>query len=82
MARPSALTIAINLSDADIPVLSYWEHYAFQANVDWGFLEVSTNGTSWTQFCAVTGVQSEWGQRKIDLTSLAGGSLVTSGSAW
>ena len=72
----TALSLTINLSDADMPILTYQERYAFQTNADWGFLEISTDGTNWTQYCAVTGVQSEWGERRIDLTPFAGGSQV------
>ncbi len=72
----SALRIAIDLSGANMPVLRYWERYSFQTNADYGFIEISTNGTSWTQYAFVTGVLADWGERRIDLSELAGNSQV------
>jgi len=72
----SALTLTINLSSATMPVLIYWERYSFEPNADYGFVEVSTDGVNWSQYAFVTGAQTEWRQRRVDLSNVAGSSLV------
>ena len=69
----SSLTLTVNLGTATIPVLSFWQHYSFEPNLDWGFVEVSTDGgTNWTMECFVTGSSASWRQEKIDLSPYRG----------
>jgi hypothetical protein len=72
----SSLMITVNLSGATMPMLSYYERFSFEPNADWGFVEISTNGTSWTQSAFVTGIQSDWAERRVDLSDVAGTSEV------
>ena len=68
----TALTFAINLGSATMPVLSFWHRYAFEANADWGFVDVSTDGgASWTTVYFVTGQSVNWKYEKIDLSGCA-----------
>lgn len=66
------LTLAIRLGTATMPVLTYRERYAFETNVDYGHVEVSADGTNWYAVASVTGSQTTWAERRIDLTQWAG----------
>jgi hypothetical protein len=72
----SALTVTVDLSIVTMPTLTYWERFSFEANVDRGYVEISTNGTSWSQRAFVTGVQFDWAERRIDLSDVAGTSEI------
>ncbi|HQK22512.1 MAG TPA: hypothetical protein PLM66_06430, partial [Candidatus Latescibacteria bacterium] len=66
------LTLAIRLGTATMPALTYRERYAFETNVDYGHVEVSADGTNWYAVASVTGSQTTWAERRIDLTQWAG----------
>ena len=69
----ASLQIAINLSQAQMPVLEYWQHYTFRVNTDYGYVEVSTNdGANWTRVSFVTGISGGWVNEKVDLSEYAG----------
>jgi len=65
----ATLSPGVNLSSADMPVLSFWHRYALEINQDWGFVEVSTDGgTNWKTLYFVTGFSSGWKEEKVDLS--------------
>ena len=68
----TALETSIDLSSAIMPVLTFWHRYSFEANKDYGYVDVSTDsGNTWKTIYFVTGFQTEWKQEKIDLTEYA-----------
>ena len=50
------------------PVLRFWDRYALADADDWVWLDVSTNGTSWTRLYATTLTRSTWAEQQIDLS--------------
>ncbi len=76
---PLTATLGVDLTTAVWPVLTFWDHGAFQLNADWGVVEISTNqGAGWsTRRYAVTGIRNTWRENKIDLSEWKG-----NGSVW
>ncbi len=56
----------IDLTGSVWPVLRFWDRFALAD--DWGYLEVSTNGTSWSRVYSVTGARAAWSEQSIDLS--------------
>jgi bacillopeptidase F (M6 metalloprotease family) len=72
----ASLQLAIDLSSAVMPALTFWHKYAFDANNDFGFVEVRRGGsTAWTRLYFVTGTASAWSEAKVDLAEYAGNQL-------
>jgi len=66
------LSLYIDLGSASMPLLSFWQKYAFDANSDFGYVEVCPAGSgNWTRIYCVTGT-SPWFKEQIDLTGYAG----------
>jgi hypothetical protein len=63
-----SLTTSLTFLTAVQPYLSFWERHSFGANSH-GFVEVSTDGTSWTRLADVTGFSPVWKQVRIDLSA-------------
>jgi hypothetical protein len=61
-----ALT-AVSLSGTAWPVLRFWDRHRL-ADGDWGWAEVSPDGTTWTRIYGVAGIRSEWVEQSIDLS--------------
>ena len=59
---------AVNLTGSSWPVLRFWDRYAFQPGYDWGLLEVSTNGSTWTRVYVVTSSRTAWAEQSVDLS--------------
>jgi hypothetical protein len=69
----SSISTTIDLSTADAPMLTWWQRYSLYPNDDWGYVEVSLNGSSWTREYFVTGsAQTTWRQERLDLTPYRG----------
>jgi hypothetical protein len=62
-----ALT-SIDLAGSTWPVLTFWDRYAFADTGDWGYVEVSTNGSSWTRVYSATLTRTTWARQQIDLS--------------
>ena len=71
----SSLLLRMNLSSAQMPVLTFWTRYSMESNGDYGRVEVST-GSGWTIAGYWTGGQSTWKQVRVDLTPWTGSSDV------
>jgi len=71
-----SLTMTIDLGTAIMPVLTFYERYSYQTNVDYGYVEISTNGSSWSRVAFNTGSQTVWARKEIDLTQWAGSAEV------
>ncbi len=70
-----ALTLKVDLAGgaATRPALSFWHQYGFENNVDWGYVDVSTDGgTTFVPIYTVTGASGGWKQADIDLTAYRG----------
>ena len=62
------MSTSVRLTDVSWPLLRFKERY-WIAQGDWTFVEVSTDGGSWTRvYGAATGVQTNWTERVIDLS--------------
>ena len=65
--------IRVNLSTFAMPRMDFWHWYAFQANYDYGYVEVSfDNGVAWHKISFVTGDNGGWTQEEVDLARYAG----------
>lgn len=58
---------AVNLMGTTWPVLRFWDRYDI-ANPDWGWVEVSTDGANWYRLYGVNGTQTDWREKRIDLS--------------
>ncbi|MEI6152772.1 MAG: fibronectin type III domain-containing protein, partial [Deltaproteobacteria bacterium] len=73
----TSLTMAspVNLVSAATPQLVFWHKYQLEALEspygDHGYVEITTDGTTWTQIASFTGI-SDWKREQIDLTPYAG----------
>lgn len=72
----SSLLLHINLSNAQMPHLSFYSRFSTQANYDFLRVEISIDGSSWVVIGYWTGSQSEWKNHTIDLTPWQGSSDV------
>ncbi len=69
----TSLYLTVDLSSAVMPVLDYWQRYAFDPNSDFGYIEVRELGaSSWTRIYFVTGSAATWGRERLDLANYAG----------
>ncbi|MBI4286475.1 MAG: immune inhibitor A [Chloroflexi bacterium] len=66
----TAIEFSVDLRTAQMPVLSFWHQYALQTNNDFGYVDISTDGTNWRTMFFVTG-NSTWKEEKIDITEFA-----------
>jgi hypothetical protein len=57
---------AIDLSGTAWPVLRFWDRHGLAD--DWGYLEVSTNGSSWNRIYTATGSRTGWSEQAVDLS--------------
>jgi hypothetical protein len=71
-----ALT-AVNLSSATWPVLRFWDRVRMSSG-DWGRVEISTDGGSWTPVYGISEYQirTNWAEQSIDLSPWKGQSNV------
>ena len=69
-----AAKIEINLSGANRPVLSFWHRYNFQQNLDYGYVQASTDaGATWYPLFFVSGDSAtQWVKEEVDLSAYAG----------
>ena len=73
----TSLQISINLATAQMPKLVFWQRYSLEANLDFGYVEVSINaGATWNRVNFVTGASPEFVEERVDLTEYAGSSDV------
>ncbi len=59
---------AVNLTGSTWPVLRFWDRFAFADTGDWGYLEVSTNGSTWYRIYTTTNTRTAWAEQGIDLS--------------
>ena len=66
-------TLSLNLSNYTVPALRFNNAYSMMAN-DRGYLEISTNGVTWTPVVTYTGSTPHWSTEVIDLSNWSGAS--------
>ena len=64
-------TLIIDLSDANQPLLSFWNRHNF-ASGDYAYIEFSKDGSSWDRVYYQVGIDLDWKQQQIDLRRYAG----------
>ncbi|MEE4272621.1 MAG: hypothetical protein V2I67_13155, partial [Thermoanaerobaculales bacterium] len=57
---------AINLTGTSWPVLRFWDRHGLAD--DWGYLEVSPNGSTWYRLYTASGARSAWAEQAVDLS--------------
>jgi hypothetical protein len=59
----------LNLMGFDAASLSFWTKYSIETNYDYMYLEITTNGTNWTQLAEFTGTQNSWVKKTYSLSN-------------
>ncbi len=59
---------AVDLTGSSWPVLRFWDRAAFADTGDWGYLEVSTDGSTWNRIYTITGTRTTWADQAVDLS--------------
>lgn len=72
----SARLYPFSLATATSASFSFWTKYVTEANYDYLYVEISTNGTNWTQLASYNGTQNTWVQKILSLSSYLGQSYV------
>ena len=82
----ASATVQLDLSGVSRPVLTFSDRYLLETYADFGYVEVSADGTNWTRLFFATG-GAAWQDEQIDLSEYADKSpvwlrfrLVTNGS--
>jgi carboxypeptidase T len=70
------ISIPLNISAYPVVYLSFYQKYAFETTLDFGFVDISSdNGTSWQKIATFNGVDSSsWKMQSFNITSLVNGS--------
>ena len=71
----SAMTSRSPIFVTDGMKLSFWCYYEIENNYDYAFVEVSTNGRTYTKLDSFTGDSAEWIFKEYDLAEYAGQSI-------
>jgi hypothetical protein len=72
-ANVSATMDTVDLTLAEMPVLSFWQRYVFEPNADYGYVDVSIDdGSTWSAIYFVTGSSLDWREKRIDLSEYVG----------
>jgi hypothetical protein len=62
----------IDLTNLAFPELRFFHTYDLESGYDYGYLEVSSNGSSWTGLATYNGTASAWTEEVLDLSAYAG----------
>jgi len=60
---------SINLMGYTAAEVSFWTKYDIETNWDYMYLEVTTNGSNWTNVATFTGVQNTWQKKTYSLNN-------------
>jgi len=66
------MTPVIDLTHYSSAALNFWHWYQFESGYDYGYVLISTNGTTWNQLASYNGDQTSWNQATISLNSYVG----------
>ncbi|HPF34758.1 MAG TPA: M14 family zinc carboxypeptidase [Candidatus Krumholzibacteria bacterium] len=53
-------------------VLSFWHKYEIESGYDYGYVQASANGSTWTTLASFDGYQNSWQQVEVSLDAFAG----------
>ena len=73
----SAILRPIDFTQAFDAVVSFWTKYQIQSGVDQMHLEVSTDGSTWTEIASYTGTSTNWTLKTYSLNQYLGEPEVT-----
>jgi hypothetical protein len=62
----------ISLTASSAPELKFFHTYDLESGWDYGYLEVTTNGSSWSTIATYNGTLSSWTEEVFDLSPYAG----------
>ena len=68
----ATLATPFSLVGASSPTLTFWHHYNTENSWDYGRVEISTNGTTWSQLTSYTGSNTGFTNVTISLASYVG----------
>ncbi len=68
----TSVTTQLDLQGVSWPVLTFWDRHDFEERRDWGRVEVSRDGSSWSTVYSVNGESSTWQRQRIDLSLWSG----------
>jgi hypothetical protein len=66
------LTAPVTLPAGTGASLSFWTFVDTEPDFDFGHIEASADGTTWTELASVTGNSGGWVRQEVDLSSYAG----------
>ncbi len=66
-----------DFSEAASPAFEFWHKYDIEEDFDFAYLEVSTDGSSWSVLKTFTGIQEDWKKESIDLAGFVGESNIS-----
>jgi hypothetical protein len=66
------LSSPVDLTGATSGVLSFWHRYDTEAGYDLCLVQVTSNGTTWTQVASYSGSHTSWSEVSIDITPYVG----------
>ncbi|MBN1669824.1 MAG: immune inhibitor A [Kiritimatiellae bacterium] len=67
----ATLLTAVDLTGTTWPVLTFWDRYQI-APGDWARVQVSTDGSGYGGLYGVSGTQTDWRRKQIDLSAYRG----------
>jgi hypothetical protein len=65
------LTTRLDLTAGGRPLLTFWQRHDLESYADFGYVEVSTDGSNWQRLLFATGFDPTWRQQQIDLSEYA-----------
>jgi hypothetical protein len=68
----SLLLSQLNLGMVAKPTLTFWTRYDTETGYDFGYVEVSTDGSTWQTIASYSGSQTAWVQKTLPLDAWAG----------
>lgn len=71
----TSATLAAPVNVGAGATLSFWHRYEIESNYDYGYVKVSTNGSTWNTLATYDGYQTGWSQVELDLGAYAGQSV-------
>jgi len=68
----SAYLYPFSLTTATSASFSFWTRYSTESGYDYLYVEISTNGSTWSQLASYNGSQNTWSLKNFSLTSYLG----------
>lgn len=68
----TTITTQLDLGGTTWPVLTFWDRFAYEERADWGAVEVSRDGNSWSPIYSANGERVTWERQRVDLSPWRG----------